>query len=60
MHCPSCSFENPEVMKFCVKCATPLSPIVPSVALRTHPGLFSAASVLPRSQGRLQPPNPSR
>ncbi|MGB7292193.1 MAG: adenylate/guanylate cyclase domain-containing protein [Thermodesulfobacteriota bacterium] len=29
MSCTSCGFENPEGMKFCVKCATPLSPTCP-------------------------------
>ncbi len=26
MRCSSCDFENPEGMKFCVKCATPVNP----------------------------------
>jgi hypothetical protein len=26
MHCPSCGFANPEDMKFCGQCGTPLSP----------------------------------
>jgi adenylate cyclase len=25
MHCPSCGFENPEGMKFCGECSTPLT-----------------------------------
>jgi len=38
MHCPSCSFENPEVMKFCIKCATPLSPHCPQCGFENPPG----------------------
>ena len=29
MRCSSCDFENPEGLKFCVKCATPLNPRCP-------------------------------
>ncbi len=38
MRCPSCGFENPEVMKFCVKCATPLSPHCPQCGFENPPG----------------------
>ena len=29
MRCPSCGFENPEGLKFCSECATPLAPLPP-------------------------------
>src|SRR3990172_4717945 len=38
MRCPSCGFENPEVMKFCVKCATPLNPHCPQCGFENPPG----------------------
>ncbi|HZX14509.1 MAG TPA: adenylate/guanylate cyclase domain-containing protein, partial [Thermodesulfobacteriota bacterium] len=38
MRCPSCGFENPDVMKFCVKCATPLKSHCPQCGFENPPG----------------------
>ncbi len=37
MHCPSCGFDNPEGMKFCGKCASPLSPHCPQCGFENPP-----------------------
>ncbi len=38
MQCTKCAFENPEGMKFCVKCATPLSPSCPQCGFQNPVG----------------------
>jgi class 3 adenylate cyclase/predicted ATPase len=38
MHCPSCEFENPEGMKFCGQCASPLSLRCPQCGFVNPPG----------------------
>ena len=34
MHCPSCDFLNPEDIKFCGKCRTPLKGCCPQFGIR--------------------------
>ena len=38
MRCPSCEFENPEGMKFCGACATPLKARCPRCEFENPPG----------------------
>src|SRR5262249_50138036 len=38
MRCPSCGFENPEGMKFCGECATPLKRRCPQCGMENPPG----------------------
>ncbi len=38
MRCPSCEFENPQGMTFCVRCATLLSPRCPRCGFDNPPG----------------------
>ena len=38
MRCPSCGFENPEGMKFCGQCATPLTGPCPQCGFANPPG----------------------
>jgi len=38
MQCTGCGFENPEGMKFCVKCATPLSQFCTECGFENPPG----------------------
>jgi class 3 adenylate cyclase/predicted ATPase len=38
MRCTNCGFENPEGMKFCVKCATPLNPSCPQCGFQNPLG----------------------
>ena len=37
MRCPSCGFENPEGMKFCGECATPLKTRCPTCGFENPP-----------------------
>ena len=51
MHCPSCNFENREEMKFCVKCATPLSPRCPGCGFENPPeAVFCGQCATPLTQ----------
>jgi len=48
MRCPSCAFENAEGMKFCVRCATPLSPRCAQCDFENPPGsLFCGQCATP-------------
>ena len=38
MHCPRCGFENPEGMKFCGQCASPLGRRCPQCGFENPPG----------------------
>src|SRR5262245_58086401 len=38
MHCANCGFENPEGMKFCGRCASPLSARCPQCGFANPPG----------------------
>src|SRR5262245_10318009 len=38
MRCESCGFENPEGMKFCGECATPLKRLCPQCGVENPPG----------------------
>src|SRR5437899_10486479 len=38
MRCPGCGFDNPEGMKFCGQCATPLSLRCPQCGFENPPG----------------------
>ena len=38
MHCPRCGFENPEGMKFCGQCASPLGRRCPQCGFDNPPG----------------------
>ena len=38
MHCPRCGFENPEGMKFCGQCASPLGRRCPQCGFANPPG----------------------
>src|SRR2546425_13356993 len=38
MRCPGCGFDNREEMKFCVQCATPLTPRCPQCGFENPPG----------------------
>src|SRR5262249_8843605 len=38
MHCPSCSFDNPEGLKFCGACAAPLKSRCPQCGFENPPG----------------------
>ncbi|MBI3990055.1 MAG: zinc ribbon domain-containing protein [candidate division NC10 bacterium] len=37
MRCPSCGFENPEGMKFCIECAAPLKNRCPNCGFENPP-----------------------
>src|SRR5438093_4529495 len=48
MHCPICGFENPEGMKFCGECATPLKSRCAQCGFENPPGFkFCGACATP-------------
>jgi class 3 adenylate cyclase/tetratricopeptide (TPR) repeat protein len=48
MHCPRCGFENPEGMKFCGQCASPLGRRCPHCGFDNPPGFaFCGQSATP-------------
>src|SRR3990172_62383 len=60
MRCPSCGFENPEVMKFCVKCATPLSPHCPQCGFENPPGSVFCGQCATPLTGKTPAPKPTQ
>ncbi|MBI3303595.1 MAG: zinc ribbon domain-containing protein, partial [Deltaproteobacteria bacterium] len=67
MHCPSCGFNNPEGMKFCTECATPLQNRCPQCGFENPPRARfcgDCAASLTRqfgvrsSESRVQTPQP--
>jgi hypothetical protein len=38
MHCSKCGFENPDGMKFCGQCTTPLALVCPKCHFQNPPG----------------------
>ena len=60
MQCPSCGFENPEVMKFCVKCATPLSPHCPQCGFENPPGSVFCGQCATPLTGKTPAPKPTQ
>jgi ribosomal protein L40E len=60
MQCSSCGFDNPEGMKFCGRCATPLSLRCPQCGFENPPGFAfcgqCATSLLtpPQNRGRTE------
>jgi class 3 adenylate cyclase/tetratricopeptide (TPR) repeat protein len=56
MHCPSCGFENPEGLKFCGQCASPLGRRCPQCGFNNPPGfVFCGQCATPLTE---QPPAP--
>lgn len=58
MRCPSCGFDNPEGMKFCIECAAPLSAQSPA-SQTPDPGLRTPDFPRPRTSdpGLWTPPH---
>src|SRR5262245_15446032 len=58
MHCPSCGFDNPEGMKFCGECATPLQTPCPQCGFENPPGFkFCGACATPLTGEVHSPPS---
>jgi class 3 adenylate cyclase/tetratricopeptide (TPR) repeat protein len=56
MHCPSCGFENPEGMKFCGQCASPLGRRCPQCGFDNPPGFaFCGQCATPLTEQRPAP-----
>ena len=67
MQCSSCGFENPEGMKFCGECATPLKRRCPQCGVENPPGFkfcgecgTPLAGQVPSSQFRFTVPSPQQ
>jgi Double zinc ribbon len=70
MHCPSCGFDNPEGLKFCGECGTPLTALCPRCGFANPPQFKfcgdCGASLIPSSRPSstssmaAQPSPPSR
>src|SRR5713226_517563 len=61
MHCPSCGFDNPEGMKFCGQCASPLSLRCPQCGFENPPGfVFCGQCASPLAEKRRKGRNGER
>src|SRR5262245_8164282 len=60
MRCESCGFENPEGMKFCGECATPLKRRCPQCGVESPAGFkFCGACATPLARQTATPPSPT-
>src|SRR6266852_590512 len=56
MRCSKCGFDNPEGMKFCGQCTTPLALICPNCKFSNPPGFkFCGQCTAPLAAGALKP-----
>ena len=58
MHCPSCGFENPEGMKFCGQCASPLGRRCPHCGFDNPPGFAFCGQCATPLTGQSPVPRP--
>src|SRR5712692_10506846 len=56
MHCPSCGFDNPDEMKFCGQCASPLSHRCPQCGFENPPGFAFCGQCASPLDAELQSP----
>lgn len=60
MRCPSCGFENLEGMKFCGKCASPLSSRCPQCGFENPPGYVFCGQCATPLTGQTLAPSPTQ